>query len=312
MRIGIDLMGGDYAPAEAIKGVEQALLESDLDDIHLVLIGDESKIASHSKIDLSSSRLSVVHTDEIIEMAEHPTRAVSQKRNSSISVGLKLLAEGSLDAFASAGNTGAMMVGSLYTVKAIEGILRPSLSTLVPKISGGTGLMLDVGANSDVKPEAMVQFAKLGSLYAQHVLRIENPKVGLLSIGHEKEKGNLLTQAVYPMLEENRNLNFIGNIEGRDIFDDSCDVIVCDGFTGNVVLKTCEGFFYQLKKRGVKDEFLDRFNFKDYGGTAILGVNKPVVIGHGISKSATFVNMIRLAKKLVQSRLIEKIKTSLI
>jgi len=312
MRLGIDLMGGDYAPAEAIKGVEQALVESDLSDVHLVLIGDESRIKDHASFDLNSSRLSIVHTDEMIEMAEHPTRAVSQKRNSSISLGLKLLAEGALDAFASAGNTGAMMVGSLYTVKAIEGVIRPSLSTLVPKVSGGTGLMLDVGANADVKPEAMVQFAKLGSLYAQHVLKIDNPKVGLLSIGHEREKGNLLTQAVYPLLEDNRSINFIGNIEGRDIFQDSCDVIVCDGFTGNVVLKTCEGFFYQLKKRGVEDEFLDRFNFKDYGGTAILGVNKPVVIGHGISKSSTFVNMIRLSKRLVQSRLIEKIKSSLI
>ncbi len=139
-------------------------------------------------------------------------------------------------------------------------------------------------------------------------MKIEEPKVGLLSIGHEREKGNLLTQAAFPLLEESRSLNFIGNVEGRDLFLNTCDVIVCDGFTGNVVLKTCEGFFYQLKKRGVNDEFLDRFNFTDYGGTSILGVNKPVIIGHGISKSDTFVNMLRLSKQIVQSRLIDKIK----
>jgi len=193
-------------------------------------------------------------------------------------------------------------------VKAIEGVIRPSLSTLVPKIEGGTGLLLDVGANSDVKPDVLLQFAELGSLYCKHVLKIEEPKVGLLSIGHEREKGNLLTQAAFPLLEESRSLNFIGNLEGRDLFLNTCDVIVCDGFTGNVVLKTCEGFFYQLKKRGVNDEFLDRFNFTDYGGTSILGVNKPVIIGHGISKSDTFVNMLRLSKQIVQSRLIDKIK----
>jgi glycerol-3-phosphate acyltransferase PlsX len=244
-------------------------------------------------------------------MAEHPTRAISQKRNSSILVGLKYLAEGGIDAFASAGNTGAAMVGSMYTVKSIEGILRPSLTTLVPKYNGGTGLMLDVGANADVKPDMMVQFGILGSVYAKNVLGIENPKVGLLSIGEEREKGNLLNQAVYPMLEEVQGINFIGNIEGRDLFTERADVIVTDGFTGNIVLKTCEGFFYKLKKRGLQDEFLDRFNFEHYGGTAILGVNKPVIVGHGISKSNTFVNMLRLSKQVVSTSLISKIKASL-
>jgi len=311
MRIGLDFMGGDFAPREALQGAVDALEQADLSDVHIVLFGDKSAMADFSNLQGDSHRVSVVHSSEVIEMAEHPTRAISQKRNSSISLGLKMLAEGQLDAFASAGNTGAMMVGSLYTVKAIEGIIRPSLTTLVPKVGGGTGLLLDVGANSDVKPDVLVQFAELGTLYSKHVLKIENPKVGLLSIGHEKEKGNLLTQAAYPLLEESRSINFIGNVEGRDLFLESCDVIVCDGYTGNVVLKTCEGFFYQLKKRGVKDEFLDRFNFTDYGGTAILGVNKPVIIGHGISKSDTFVNMIRLSKRIIQSRLIDKIKSTM-
>lgn len=301
-------MGGDFAPNEALKGVKEALDESDLSDVHIVLLGDEEHLSDHPELTGATNRISVVHAPEAIEMAEHPTRAISQKRNSSISIGLKMLAEGQLDAFASAGNTGAMMVGSLYTVKAIEGVIRPSLSTLVPKVGGGTGLLLDVGANSDVKPDVLLQFAELGSLYCKHVLKIDDPKVGLLSIGHEREKGNLLTQAAFPLLEDSRSLNFVGNVEGRDLFLDTCDVIVCDGFTGNVVLKTCEGFFFQLKKRGVNDEFLDRFNFTDYGGTSILGVNKPVIIGHGISKSDTFVNMLRLSKQIVQSRLIDKIK----
>ncbi|MBI1305246.1 MAG: phosphate acyltransferase PlsX [Bacteroidetes bacterium] len=311
MRIGLDVMGGDFAPAEAVKGVLELLNAPDLVDVQLTLIGDENQIKKYLGGHELPSTYRVIHTEENIGMSEHPTKAISQKRNSSINIGLKLLAEGELDAFTGAGNTGAMMVGALYTVKAIEGILRPSLTTLVPKIDGSTGLMLDVGANADVKPDVMVQFAVLGSLYAQHVLGIASPKVGLLSIGEEKEKGNLLNQAAYPLLENTRSINFIGNVEGRDLFSDKADVIVCDGFTGNIVLKTCEGFFYKLKKRGLTDDFLDRFNFEQYGGTAILGVNKPVIIGHGISKANTFVNMIRLAKQVVLSNLIPKIKASL-
>ncbi|MCO4819963.1 MAG: phosphate acyltransferase PlsX [Bacteroidetes bacterium] len=311
MKIGIDVMGGDFAPNETLKGVISALSEPDLSDVQLTLIGDKAIIETQLKASDVANRVEIVHADETIGMAEHPTRAISQKRNSSINIGLKLLAEGQIDGFAGAGNTGAMMVGALYTVKAIDGILRPSLTSLVPKIDGSNGLILDVGANADVKPDVMGQFGILGSLYAQHVLGIDNPRVGLLSIGEEKEKGNMLNQAVYPILENTRGINFIGNIEGRDLFSDTADVIVCDGFTGNIVLKTCEGFFYKLKKRGIKDDFLDRFNFESYGGTAILGVNKPIIIGHGISKANTFVNMIRLTKQVVLSNLIQKIKAKL-
>ena len=311
MKIGIDVMGGDFAPNETLKGVISALSEPDLSDVQLTLIGDKAIIENQLQGTDVTNRVEIVHAEETIGMAEHPTRAISQKRNSSINIGLKLLADGQLDGFAGAGNTGAMMVGALYTVKAIDGILRPSLTSLVPKIDGGTGLILDVGANADVKPDVLGQFGILGSLYAQHVLGIDTPRVGLLSIGEEKEKGNMLNQAVYPILEETRGINFIGNIEGRDLFSDTADVIVCDGFTGNIVLKTCEGFFYKLKKRGIEDDFLDRFNFESYGGTAILGVNKPIIIGHGISKANTFVNMIRLTKQVVLSNLIQKIKASL-
>lgn len=312
MKIGIDVMGGDYAPAEAILGLSQALQDKDLRGVHLVAVGDQEQIEHQVKeLGVSLDGVEIVHAPETIGMAEHPTRAVSQKRQSSINVGMKLLAENKIDAFVGAGNTGAMMVSSLYAVKSIEGISRPSLSTLVPKYNGNTGLLLDVGLNSDVKPDNLVQFAILGSMYAQHILKIENPRVALLSIGEEKEKGNLLTQAVYPMMEATRQINFIGNIEGRDLFSDTADVVVCDGFTGNIVVKTCEGFFYRLKKRGINDEFLDRFNFEIHGGTAILGVNKPVIIGHGISRANTFVNMIKLARRVVQSELVQKIKASL-
>jgi glycerol-3-phosphate acyltransferase PlsX len=311
MKLGLDVMGGDFAPDEALIGLQEALEHPDLEDVQLVAFGQEGVVSEFFQKNDLTDKIQFVPCEEVIGMAEHPTRAISQKRNSSILVGLKYLAEGGIDAFASAGNTGAAMVGSMYTVKSIEGILRPSLTTLVPKYNGGTGLMLDVGANADVKPDMMVQFGILGSVYAKNVLGIENPKVGLLSIGEEREKGNLLNQAVYPMLEEVQGINFIGNIEGRDLFTERADVIVTDGFTGNIVLKTCEGFFYKLKKRGLQDEFLDRFNFEHYGGTAILGVNKPVIVGHGISKSNTFVNMLRLSKQVVSTSLISKIKASL-
>lgn len=311
MKIGLDAMGGDYAPLEVVKGAIQAATESDLSNVEVVLFGDEAQIRQTLDSLECDIKFSIVHAPEVIGMAEHPTKAVSQKRHSSINVGLKLLSDGEIDAFAGAGNTGAMMVSSLYSVRAIEGLQRPSISTVLPKVDGSTGVMLDVGANADVKPETLKQFAVLGSLYAQHVLKIENPKVGLLSIGEEKEKGNLLTLATYNLLEDLRNIHFIGNVEGRDLFNDKADVVVCDGFTGNVVLKTCEGFFYNLLKRGIQDDYLNRFNFTNYGGSPILGINKPVIIGHGISKANTIVNMVRLARDVVNSGLVDKIKSSL-
>lgn len=311
MKIGLDAMGGDFAPLEVVKGAVEASQNSDLNGVEVVLFGDENAIQSALTELNAGQKFTIIHCPETIEMAEHPTKAVSQKRHSSINVGMKMLSEGHLDAFAGAGNTGAMMVSSLYTVRAIDGIIRPSISTVLPKIDGSTGVLLDVGANADVKPETLKQFAILGSLFAQHVYKIDKPKVGLLSIGEEKEKGNLLTQATYPLLEELRSINFIGNVEGRDLFKDKADVVVCDGFTGNVVLKTCEGFFYNLLKRGVQDDYLNRFNFVNYGGSPILGVNKPVIIGHGISKANTIVNMIKLARDVAASGLIDKIKASL-
>jgi len=309
MRIGIDAMGGDFAPLEAIKGAIEA--KEQMQDIVPVLFGQKDMILDCFKtLGIPENALEIVHADEVIEMGEHATKAIAHKKNSSINVAYRYLAEKKIDAFIGAGNTGAMLVGSIFSVKAIEGVQRPTIVSVLPKISGGFGVLLDVGANADCKPEVLNQFGILGSLYAQHVYGIENPKVALLSIGEEKEKGNLLIQAAYPLMEINDRINFVGNVEGRDLFNDKADVIVCDGYTGNIILKLCEAFYYNLAKMGVKNDYLDRFNFKQYGGTAILGVNEPVIVGHGISKSETFVSMFQLAKDVVNSQLIDKIKQS--
>jgi glycerol-3-phosphate acyltransferase PlsX len=310
MRIGIDAMGGDYAPDEILKG---ALSASEMyPELEIVLFGESDNLyKGYSKSDFSSANIEVVETGDTIGMSEHPTRAIAQKKESSINVGLAALGQGSIDAFVGAGNTGAMLVGAMYSVGVIEGVQRPAICSLVPKTDGTKGLLLDVGANADCKPEFLYQFGVLGSRLVENVYGLDNPKVGLLSIGEEKEKGNIVTQAAHQLLAESNSINFIGNIEGRDIFGSKADVMVCDGFTGNVVLKACEGFGYQLLKRGVRDEFLGRFDFRQYGGTPILGVNKPVIIGHGISKSETIVKMVKLGADIVKSNLIEKIKTSL-
>lgn len=311
IRIGLDAMGGDYAPTEAILGAISAAGLPEFSNVDIVLLGEKLIIEETlSKLE-SKHSFEIVDAPETIGMSEHPTKAVSQKRQSSIMIGLKMLMEGKLDGFAGAGNTGAMMVGSLYTVKTIDGIFRPAISTILPRPSGKHGLMLDVGANADVKPDVLVQFANIGTIYAKAIMGIANPTVGLLSIGEEKEKGNILTQATFPLLEEDRYINFIGNVEGRDLFTDKADVIVCDGYTGNIVLKACEGLFYNLIKRGVKDDYLSQFNFENYGGSPILGVNKPVIIGHGISKSKTFVNMLKLTHESIVSNFIDDIKAQL-
>jgi glycerol-3-phosphate acyltransferase PlsX len=311
MKIGFDVMGGDFAPKEAIAGA--ILAHNELgDSVKIVLIGDEEQILNHLENDgVNPEIFEVVHTTEVIGMGEHPTKAISQKKNSSIAVGFGLLAKKKLDAFVSAGNTGAMLVGSMFSVKPIEGVIRPSITATVPKLNGKFGLILDVGANADCKPDVLFQFGILGSLMMKHVYGIDDPKVGLLSIGEEKEKGNLITTAAHHMMEDTTAFHFIGNVEGRDFLNDKADVIVCEGFTGNVVLKAFESMFYALKKRGIQDEYIERFNYENYGGTPILGVNAPVIIGHGISNAKAFKNMIFTAKNVVDSDLVNIIRTSL-
>ena len=311
MKIGIDLMGGDFAPLEALKGASDYLKETET-AAHVVLFGDAEKVepllAEHL---LPRGSYTLVHAPQVIDMHEHPTKALKEKQQSSIAIGFGALAGGKTDAFISAGNTGAMLVGSLFALKTIEGVLRPTISTIVPKEDGGTGLLLDVGLNSDCKPEHLNQFAIMGSVYAQNILGIDNPRVALLNIGEEEGKGNLLAQAAYPLLKENKHINFIGNAEGRDVFIDKADVIVCDGFTGNIVLKMAESFFDITQRKGIQHDYLDRFNFENHGGTPVLGVNKPVIIGHGISKAKAFKNMILLAQKMIEKDIMQKLQTEL-
>jgi len=302
-------MGGDFAPLEGLKGCLHA--RDQFADVEIVLFGDKEKVsAAYGELGENENAFELVHCPDVIGMAEHPTRALSQKKESSIAVGFHLLKEHKIDAFVGAGNTGAMMVGAMFSVKPIEGVYRPTITSILPKAEGGLGLLLDVGANADCKPDVLYQFGVLGSLFAKHVYKIETPRVGLLNLGEEAGKGNLVTQAAYNLMIETIDFNFIGNVEGRDLFVDKVDVVVCDGFTGNSVLKACESMYYLLKKRQVQDEFLDRFNYENYGGTPILGVNAPVIIGHGISKAKSFSNMIKLAREVAQTGLIDKIKSS--
>jgi glycerol-3-phosphate acyltransferase PlsX len=306
IKIGIDAMGGDYAPLEAIKGA--SLSKNAFPDVQIVLYGDEKIIkdiaASESQ---SLDGMTIVHCTETIEMGEHPVKAIASKRDSSIFRGFVDLAAGQIQGFLSAGNTGAMLVGSIQILKSIEGVDRPSLLTTVPKPSGNHGIVLDVGANADNKPEHLQQFALLGSIYAEAILKISNPKVGLVNIGEEDEKGSILSRAANQLLRNTQQIDFIGNIEGREIFSDKHDILVCDGFTGNVMVKIIEGFYYTLVKRGVQDDFLDTLNFKNHGGGLILGVKAPVVVGHGISKAPTFVKMVELVKNSIESDFCSKV-----
>ena len=310
MKIGLDIMGGDYAPAEAVKGIRMFLEQVTDPSVHLVLIGDARAAAPYlSAIDKYQFRYTFVEASQVIGMHEHPTKALKEKPDSSIAIGFGMLQEQKIDAFISAGNTGAMMVGAMYTVKNVEGIQRPTIVSPIPREDGKFSLLLDAGANADCKPENMVQFAQLGSLFMQRVEGIEKPRVGLLNIGEEEGKGNLLAQATYPLLKESTQFNFIGNIEGRDVFLDKCDVVVCEGFVGNVVLKLAESIYHIFKeKRNVQDEFLEHFNYEIYGGTPILGINSPVIIGHGISHALAFQNMINVAQKIIMSDLMNAFK----
>jgi phosphate acyltransferase len=309
MNIALDMMGGDFAPDELVKGVRD--YTSEKTPAELTLIGDEQQIKnllSQHQVPANSYR--IVPSTEVIGMNEHPLKALKGKPNSSIAIGFELLASGKTDAFISAGNTGAMLIGSLYTIKPIEGILRPTIGTIIPMENGSTGLLLDVGANADCKAEHLNQFATLGSLYAKYILGIDKPRVGLINIGEEEGKGNVLAQTTYPLLKENKQIHFVGNVEGRDVFLDHADVLVCEGFTGNVILKLAESLHGIMDRQKIQNKYFDRFNFEDYGGTPVLGVNKPVIIGHGISRAKAYKNMLLLAQKMIETQLLEKMASA--
>ncbi|BDQ11419.1 phosphate acyltransferase PlsX [Sediminibacterium sp. TEGAF015] len=311
MNIGLDMMGGDFAPLEAVKGI-RLYLNNPVNSVNLYCIGDENLVQPLlNEYQLSSPNLHFVHAPETIGYHEHPTKALKEKQKSSIAIGFHLLATGKIDAFISAGNTGAMLVGAMFSIKAIEGVNRPTIATVMPKLNGQTGVLLDVGLNADCKPEVLNQFAVLGSLYAEHILGIQTPSVGLINVGEEEGKGNILAQATYPLLKDNNQIRFVGNIEGRDFFNDKADVMVCDGFTGNIVLKMAESFYDIAKERNLtNDAYLNRFHYENYGGTPVLGVAKPVIIGHGISNDKAFSNMITLAEKMISSDICNKMAAS--
>lgn len=303
-------MGGDNAPNANLLGAFLAYKELNSNE-KIVLVGDEDlahQWFSSNKID--ATLFEYIHSDQVILMNEHATKAIRKKPNNSISVGFKALKNNKIDVFSSSGNSGAMLVGSMFSIGPIKGVIRPGITSILPKENGGVGLILDVGVNADCKPDVLFQFAILGSLFAENVYNIHSPKVGLLNIGEEKGKGNLLTQATYQLLEDNEDINFIGNVEGRDLFTEKADIIVCDGFTGNVVLKLAESFYSLIKKKNFSDPYFDRFNYEIYGGTPVLGVDGNVLIGHGISNEYAVKNMILLGKDLINSKLNSKIKTA--
>lgn len=307
MRVGLDVSGGDFAPESNLAGALLALKELP-ENAQVFLIGDEAVISNwFEKRGIQNTSFQIIHAPDVITFHDHPTRAIPKKPNSSIAVGFELLSKGSIDVFASTGNTGAMLVGSMYKLNTVPGIIRPCITSTLPSIDGSKTILLDVGSNADCKADVLYQFAVLGALYSKHVHGVENPKVALLNIGEEDSKGNLLTLAAYKLMQESDEINFIGNLEGRDLFVGKADVIVCDGFTGNVVLKEAEGIYTLLRKRGIRDAYFDRFNYENYGGTPVLGVKGNVIIGHGISNDIAVKNMILHAFEVSKSGLANKI-----
>lgn len=302
MKIGIDAMGGDFAPEAIVEGVVMA--SSNLpENVHIVLIGKQD-IINHllSKYNYQGSQIEIVHAEEVVEMGEHPTKALAQKPHSSISIGFKLLKEKQIDIFCGAGNTGAMHVGALFSIKAIEGIIRPAIVGFVPQKKGGYAVMLDIGANADCKPEVLEQFGVIGSIFAQYTFGIDKPRVALMNIGEEEQKGSVVAQAAHQLLKDNPRIHFIGNMEGGDFFDDKADVIVTDGFTGNTLFKLAESFYTVAKERGIQDDYIDKMNYEAVGGSAIIGVNGNVMIAHGISSAIAIKNMITWARKQVETQ----------
>ena len=312
MRIGLDVMGGDFAPDAIIEGAVDSL-EHLSDNEKLVLIGDEGSILRKlSELNIEPSLFEIVHTSQVIEMGDHPAKAFSQKKYSSIAVGYGMLKNGDLDGFCSAGNTGAMLVGASYTVNVIPGVLRPALATILPCVDNRESVILDVGLNPDCKPDVLLQYGILGSLYAKYVLGTDNPTVALINIGEEESKGTPAVKAAYELMKEYPGLNFVGNIEGNDLFRETMtDVIVCDGFVGNVILKQGESFHHIYKSRNLKDDFFDRLDWENIGGTPIIGINANVVIGHGISKRKAIMNMVLQTRAVVRANLAQKIKEAI-
>lgn len=326
MKIAVDAMGGDYAPLEIVRGALKAAQA--WPEIKIILVGRKDDIIDHIPEKKISENIGFYECSEVIEMNEHPAAAIKKKKDASIVVATRLVKEGEADALVSAGSTGAQMAAALLGLGRIKGIQRPAICTVLPTLQGGK-LLLDVGANPDAKPENLLQYAMMGSIYAENVLGINNPKVALLNIGSEEGKGNELVQAAYALLKT-ASLNFIGNIEGRDVPNGNADVIVCDAFVGNIVLKSFEGLssaLFQLIKEkitattsrkigamlvkpGLK-EIAKQMDYAEYGGAPLLGVNGTSIICHGSSKEKAIYNAIRVAKECVNEKIIQRIGAGL-
>jgi len=325
--IAVDAMGGDNAPAEIIKGCIEALDEY---NINILLVGQENVIKSElKKYSYNNNKIEIVNADEIINTDEVPTVAIKKKKNSSIVVGLNLIKDRKANAFVSAGNTGALLTGATVIIGRIKGVERPALGTILPTEKGGA-LLIDAGANVDAKPSYLVQFAKMGSVYIENVMNIKNPKVGLINIGAEKEKGNSLTKEAYELLEQDKNVNFTGNIEAREMSAGDVDVMVCDAFVGNVILKFAEGFGRTLLGM-IKEELTadllskvgamiavkafkrlkKRFDYSQIGGAPFLGLKSLVVKAHGNSDSKSIKGAISQCKKFIDADIVNKIEKML-
>ncbi len=327
MKIAVDAMGGDVGPRVTVKGSVDAVNEL---GVNIVLVGKSDVINNElSKYNYDKEKIEIVNATEIITNEDEPAMAIRKKKDSSMVVGFNMLKEAQVDAFISAGNTGALLSGGLLIVKRIKGIERPALATVYPT-KKGVSLLLDVGANADSKAKYLQQFAVMGSIYCEKILNKKNPRVGLINIGDEKEKGNQLTKEAYELLIKTQNINFCGNIEGRDIPDGEIDVLVCDGFVGNIVLKLTEGLalsiFSMLKevfmksatskigalllKSGLK-EFKKKLDYTEYGGAPLLGVKGAVIKAHGSSNDVAIKNAIRQAKQFIENKVIENIEADI-
>lgn len=330
MRIALDAMGGDYAPEETIKGAFMAVRELGEE---IVLVGDKVLIeGTIRRLGFDKDRvsgISIYHAPESVGMGESPVEAIRKKKRSSILESMKLLKSKEVDAFVSAGNTGAVVAGALLGLGRIEGIDRPALGVAIPTLKGRT-FLIDVGATVGCKPKNLYQFAIMGSVYMSTILGVENPKIGLLTVGEERGKGDDVIKEAYEILESSPNINFIGNVEGKDIPFGVADVVVCDGFVGNVMLKFIEGVaeaVYKLLQEEIGKRLLPRigilfmlpmlkdlwqeFDYEAYGGTPLLGVDGVIVVAHGRSKGRAIFNAIKVAREFVLQNGLEKIKKRL-
>lgn len=312
MRIGIDMMGGDYAPGSVIRGAILAR-ESLALDVEIVLIGDKDVFARYSEEhQLDVSGLSILHTKDDVGMEDHPLKAFKEKPKAGLFLGQRLLNDGSLDGFCSAGNTGAMMVGAMQIITSIPGIIRPAIAASIPNVEGSQSVILDVGLNPDARPDVLYQYGSIGTIYSSLVHRIVDPAVALLNVGIEESKGNMVTRSAYQLMKESSTYNFIGNIEANEMFVSTrADVIVTDGFIGNMMLKQAEAFYKVVSLKSVGNGYFELFNFENFGGTPVLGINAPLLIGHGISNDKAIKNMLLHTAEVVGAGLVNRIKEEL-